>query len=50
MEIANLYQRLDAVAEDYRFYQQVGDWSLAELARQQWVYLQSLIEGGRRAA
>ena len=50
MEISNLYQRLDALAEDYCFYQQVGDWSLAELARQQWEHIYALIQGGRRAA
>lgn len=50
MQIANLYQRLDAVAEDYHFYKQVGDWDMAEFSRQRWVYIQSMIEGERRAA
>lgn len=50
MNITELYQRLESAALDFEFYQQVGDWGLAEDSRQRWVYLNSLIEGERRAA
>jgi hypothetical protein len=45
-----LHQRLMAAAENYNFYLMVGDHSLAEQSRQDWVYYNQLIEGERHVA
>lgn len=48
--IHTLHQRLQAAAENYNFYQMVGDFTMAEQSRQDWVYYNTLIEGARYVA
>lgn len=48
--IHTLHQRLHTAAENYNFYQQVGDFALAEQSRLDWVYYNTLLEGERDVA
>ncbi len=50
MTIHTLHQRLSAAAENYNFYRMVGDYSLAEQSRQDWVYYNQMLEGARHVA
>jgi len=50
MDKHTIVQRLQKVADDYDFYTKVGDFSMAQYSLDRWVYLNSLIEGGRHVA
>lgn len=50
MDKRTILQRLQKVADDYDFYSQVGDFSMAQYSLDRWVYLNSLIEGEQYVA